>query len=350
MGTLTSAFDYSLPESLIAQSPSRERAHSRLLVIDKGSGRIVHGKKFRDLPCFLRGGDVLVINDTKVIRARLAGKKASTGARVEFLLLRKLSGEKWETLIRPSRRVREGTEVLFGANASAEILENLGGGKWKAEFRCHGGFEALLDEIGSPPLPPYIRPAQGEDFAERYQTVYARNPGASAAPTAGMHFTGEMLEQIRLMGVAVAPVTVHTGAGTFMPVKEEFAENHSMSSEYYRLSPETARLINGRSGGSRVFAVGTTSVRALETAAAPGGTVAPGEGFTDIFILPGHRFQCVDALITNLHPPRSTTLMLTAAFAGTGLLLRAYAEAVSLGYRFLSLGDASLITPRLFED
>lgn len=346
MGTLTSGFDYSLPDELIAQEAPGDRSSSRLMVINKSEGKIQHRRSFTAVTDYLRSGDVLVLNNTRVIPARLLGKKEGSGGKVEFLLLKKISGNRWDVLAKPSRRLGEGTSVAFGDNLKARIISGEGEGRWRAEFFYSGDFLGILDEAGIAPLPPYIRRKHGKEAAkERYQTVYAKKPGAAAAPTAGLHFTVELLERIEAMGVSIAPLTIHTGLDTFRPVKEKLIEDHVMSSEYYEIGPETVRTINERPRGSRVFSVGTTSTRVLETVSDERGTVRQGKGWTDIYIYPGHRFRCVDALITNFHPPRSTTLLLTAAFAGRELLLKAYSEAVSRKYRFLSFGDATLITP-----
>lgn len=344
MGALISDFDYRLPEELIAQEALTRRDSSRLLVIDRSENRIVHGKHFYSLPEFLKKGDVLVLNDTRVIPCRLEGRKKETGGRTEFLLLRRFSKNAWEILARPSRRLCKGAVVEFGENLTGRLLSSMGEGRWTAEFEFRGDFFEILRETGSTPLPPYIRKSfDRNEISERYQTIYADKPGAAAAPTAGLHFTGELLGNIKKSGVALAFITVHAGAETFRPVKSETVEGHRMSAEYYEIGGEAAGIINGRPEGGRVFAVGTTSARVLETAASAGGGVRDGSGWTGIYIYPGYRFRCVQALITNFHQPRSTNILLVSAFAGRELLLRAYREAVAEKYRFLSFGDANLI-------
>ncbi len=346
MGALISGFDYDLPDELIAQEAPGDRASARLMVIKKSEGKILHRQSFAEFPEELRSGDVLVLNNTRVIPARLLGRKEGTGGKVEFLLLKKISEGRWDVLAKPSRRLREGTAVSFGDNLKAWILSGTGEGRWRVEFSYSGDFLSILEEAGSTPLPPYIRGKfEKEALRERYQTVYAEKPGASAAPTAGLHFTVELLERIKAMGVSIAPLTIHTGLDTFRPVKEELIEDHAMASEYYEIGADTVKTINNRPEGARVFSVGTTSTRVLETVSDERGAVRQGKGWTDIYIYPGHSFRCADALITNFHPPRSTTLLLTAAFAGRELLLEAYREAVSRKYRFLSFGDATLIVP-----
>ncbi len=344
MNTPAGDFDYNLPESLIAQEAPAERTLSRLMVIDRLSGKILHKPNFSSLAGFLREGDVLVLNDTKVIPGRIRGVKEDTGAKIEFLLVKQLSSETWDVLIKPSRRVGEGTVVLFADNLKAVVREDRGGGGWSVKFLYSGDFLSILERIGSPPIPPYIKNTfEKQALSERYQTVYACNPGAAAAPTAGLHFTRQLIDRIAGMGVSIVPLTIHTGAGTFLPVKEEFIENHRMGSEYFIISKSSSEAINSRPPGARVFAVGTTSTRVLETVSDDKGMVSSGEGWTDIFIRPGYRFKSVQALITNFHPPRSTTLLLTAAFAGKELLLKSYEEAVAQKYRFFSFGDATLI-------
>lgn len=344
MAALISDFHYELPEALIAQEALPRRDSSRLLVINRERNEITHGKKFYSLPEFLEEGDVLVLNNTRVIPARLSGEKSKTGGKTEFLLLKNISGNVWEVLARPSRRLRAGAEVCFGEGLKAVLISSLGEGRWTAGFESRGGFQEALREKGSVPLPPYIKTNPlGEEAVERYQTVYSSVPGAAAAPTAGLHFTGELLGKIMKKGVKTAFVTVHTGLDTFRPVKSETVEGHSMGAEYFEIGREAAEIINSRPGGSRVFAVGTTSVRVLETAASENGKVSASSGWTDIYIYPGYSFKCAGALITNFHQPRSTNIILAAAFAGRELLMRAYREAVSRKYRFLSFGDANLI-------
>ncbi len=342
--TLISDFDYRLPDDLIAQEALTERSEAKLLVIERSAGRVEHGNRFKSLPGFLKKGDVLLLNNTRVIPARITGVKKETGGKIELLLLKQNSEKEWEVLAKPSRRVRAGSLINFGDEITAEPAEELGEGRWTVKFSYEGDFLAILEKIGAPPLPPYIRTTfEKEKLSKRYQTVYARIPGAAAAPTAGLHFTEELLKKIEEMGVSIAPLTIHAGLGTFRPVKGEFIEDHRMDSEYYEIGEDTAAIVNNRPPGGRIFAVGTTSVRVIETVADEGGVVHPGRGWTDIFMYPGYRFKAVDALITNFHPPRSTTLLLAAAFAGKDLLLKAYAEAVSRKYRFLTFGDATLI-------
>lgn len=338
-------FDYHLPEELIAQQPVEPRDSSRLLVLHRATGRREH-RIFRDLPEYLRPGDALVLNDTKVMPARLVGERAGTGGRAEVLLLRPVPGAAgyvWETLVRPGKKLRPGTRVLFGGGKLEAVVRDVtpAGGR-VVEFFCAGDFQQVLEELGRMPLPPYIK----EELADpdRYQTVYARHWGSAAAPTAGLHFTPELLDRIAAMGVHIAYLTLHVGLGTFRPVQVEEVEEHHMHSEYYRVDPEVAATLNAaRRAGGRIIPVGTTVVRTLETVTTPEGEVQPGEGWTDIFIYPGYRFKAADALITNFHLPKSTLIMLVAAFAGRELVLETYAEAVRLRYRFFSFGDAMLI-------
>lgn len=337
----TSDFDYYLPEELIAQEPAPRRDESRLMVLKKDGGRPEH-RVFRDIVRYLEPGDVLVINNTRVLPARLWGKKAGTGTRVEVLLLTRLEDDVWETLVRPGRRLPPGTEIVFGAELRGRV-ESVGeDGCRHIRFRYRGDFEQLLDKLGSMPLPPYIKKQPADP--QRYQTVYASDPGSAAAPTAGLHFTPELLAEIRDRGVTVAPVLLHVGLGTFRPVKVEDITSHRMHAEYYRITPETARLINeARAAGRRVVAVGTTTTRCLETAGREGDGVRPGSGWTDIFIYPGYTFRVIDGLVTNFHLPRSTLVMMVSALVGRERLLDAYAEAVRQRYRFFSFGDAMLI-------
>ncbi|GFN23194.1 tRNA preQ1(34) S-adenosylmethionine ribosyltransferase-isomerase QueA [Thermanaeromonas sp. C210] len=335
-------FDYYLPPELIAQEPVEPRDSSRLLVLHRRDGRLEH-RRFYDLPQYLEKGDILVLNDTRVIPARLFGRKAGTGGRVEVLLLSPLGGDRWETLVRPGRRVPPGTRLIFGqGELEARVLSTTDEGGRVLEFAYRGSWEDILARLGRVPLPPYIRRELPDP--ERYQTVYARHPGSAAAPTAGLHFTPRLLEKIREKGVEVASILLHVGLGTFRPVKEETVEKHRMHAEYYIVLPETAEAINkARARGGRVVAVGTTVVRTLETVATPEGRISPGEGYTDLFIYPGYSFKAVDCLITNFHLPRSTLLMLVSAFAGREKILQAYRVAVEEGYRFFSFGDAMLI-------
>ena len=337
----TSEFYYDLPQELIAQTPADPRDSSRLLVYNRAEGSVQH-KIFRDIIDFLNPGDALVINDTRVIPARLYGKKQGTGRQVEFLLLNQLSGDTWEVILRPGRKLRPGDRVSFAEELEAEILEKQEDGVTKVRFCFQGSFEALLDEYGNMPLPPYI--TKRLEDRERYQTVYAKERGSAAAPTAGLHFTPELMENIKKKGVDIIPVLLHVGLGTFRPVKAERLEDHKMHSEYYSISEESAHRINAvKERGGRVIAVGTTSVRTLESAADQEGRVKEQSGNTDIFIYPGYRFRCVDALITNFHLPESTLLMLISAFMGKDQALEVYGLAVQEKYRFFSFGDAMFI-------
>lgn len=344
----TSDFTFDLPQELIAQDPLDDRSSSRLLVLHKETGEIRH-KVFRDIRRYLRPGDCLVINDTKVIPARLIGTKKDTGARIEFLLLKRRDKDVWETLVKPGRKCREGAEVVFGnGDLEARVTEVLPDGNRLVAFSYEGIFEEVLDRLGQMPLPPYITHELKDK--DRYQTVYARYEGSAAAPTAGLHFTEELLGQIEAMGVRIARVTLHVGLGTFRPVKVEDVAEHHMHSEFYMVSEEAARLINGtKQAGGRIISVGTTSTRTLESVALPDGTVVPGSGNTEIFIYPGYTFKVIDGLITNFHLPESTLLMLVSALAGKDHILAAYREAVKMGYRFFSFGDAMFITDDLEE-
>lgn len=337
---LLSDFDYHLPEELIAQQPAERRDHSRLMVLGRSGGSIAH-RRFYDLPQYLAPGDTLVFNDTRVIPARLLGVKSDTGARVEVFLLNRLSHDTWETLVKPGKKARPGVRLKFSDDLSCEILAGTDFGGRVVRFAFAGAFEPLLDRLGETPLPPYIH-AKLTD-RERYQTVYARERGSAAAPTAGLHFTPELLRELAGKGINQAFVTLHVGLGTFRPVTADDISGHVMHREYYSVPPETADLVNRtREAGGRVVAVGTTSVRTLETAAA-GGRVEPGSGWTDIFIYPGYTFKAVDALVTNFHLPKSTLLMLVSALAGRENVLAAYREAVAERYRFFSFGDAMFI-------
>lgn len=339
----TSDFNYDLPEELIAQTPVEPRDHSRLLVYHRASGSIEH-KHFYDIIDYLRPGDALVINETRVIPARLLGVKEGTGVPVEVLLLRRRSATDWEALVRPGRRLKPGTFCSFGDGLlRCEVLENVEsiGGRI-VRFHYEGVFEELLDRLGEMPLPPYIHEKLRD--AARYQTVYAKQDGSAAAPTAGLHFTPELLSRIREKGIRVVPVLLHVGLGTFRPVKVEDAETHVMHSEFCQVSPEAADLLNEtRRAGGRIVCVGTTSVRTLETMATEDGIVHPGARDTSIFIYPGVRIKAVDALITNFHLPQSTLLMLVSALMGREEALRVYREAVQEKYRFFSFGDAMFI-------
>ena len=336
-----SDFFFDLPEELIAQTPIPERDHSRLLVLDKATGEITH-RHFFDLPDYLRAGDCLVLNDSRVLPARLIGCRKSGGS-VELVLLRDLGEGRWECLSRPGRKTKPGTEFLFGeGELTATVLEIGEGGNRIVQFHYEGIFLEVLERLGKMPLPPYIKEELQD--AERYQTVYSRELGSAAAPTAGLHFTNELLAQIRAKGVQICAVTLHVGLGTFRPVKEDEIEDHEMHSEFCVVPDETARIVNEtkRSGG-RVIAVGTTSCRTLESFSDERGALHAGSGWTNIFIYPGYRFRCIDALVTNFHLPESTLIMLVSALAGREQILHAYQCAVEERYRFFSFGDAMFI-------
>ena len=336
-----SEFNYELPEELIAQTPIEKRDESRLMVLDKNTGKIEH-KIFKDIIEYLEPGDCLVRNNTKVIPARLYGKK-ETGANAEFILLKNIEGDIWEAMVRPGNKLHVGTKVVFGNGLlRAEILEVLQDGTRKVKFTYNGIFNEILDKIGLMPLPPYIHEELKEN--DRYQTVYAKYNGSAAAPTAGLHFTPELLKKIEEKGIKIANVTLHVGIGTFRPVKEEKVENHEMHSEHYYIKKEDAEIINEtKKNGGRIIAVGTTSCRVLETVADENGMVCETEGDTKIFIYPGYKFKCLDALITNFHLPQSTLLMLVSSLAGKEYIMKAYEEAVKEKYRFFSFGDAMFI-------
>ncbi|MCG0277512.1 MAG: tRNA preQ1(34) S-adenosylmethionine ribosyltransferase-isomerase QueA [Thermanaeromonas sp.] len=335
-------FDYQLPPELIAQRPVEPRDTSRLLVLHRESGKLEH-RRFYELPLYLRPGDVLVLNDTKVIPARLLGKKAKTGGQVEVFLLKPLGGDCWEVLVRPGRRIPPGTEIFFGeGELRARVLDRTPQGGRVVEFQYQGEWEEVLGRLGEVPLPPYIKEKLSDP--ERYQTVYASKPGSVAAPTAGLHFTPRLLKQLEEKGVRIVYILLHVGLGTFRPVREDVVEKHQMHAEYFRVDEDAARTINeARKKGGRVIAVGTTVVRTLETVATPEGEIKPREGFTELFIYPGYRFKAVEGLITNFHLPRSTLLMLVCAFAGREKILEAYQVAIKERYRFYSFGDAMLI-------
>lgn len=339
----TKDFYYELPQELIAQTPLKDRTASRLLVLDRKSGEIEH-RRFRDITEYLRPGDCLVMNNTRVIPARLYGVKEDTGGKIEFLLLKRIDLDTWEIILKPGKRGRKGARFVFGDGAlRAEITDVKPDGNRIVRFEYEGVWEELLDKLGEMPLPPYIKEKLTDK--ERYQTVYSKIEGSAAAPTAGLHFTEELLEKIKDMGVNTAYLTLHVGLGTFRPVSVENVEEHVMHSEYYEINEETAKLINRtRENGGRIVAVGTTSVRTLETAADGDGRLKAESGNTDIFIYPGYKFKAVDALITNFHLPESTLLMLISAFAGKDKVFKAYEEAVKEKYRFFSFGDAMFIS------
>ncbi len=338
----TSDFYYDLPQELIAQDPLEDRSSSRLLVLDRETGEMEH-RVFRDITEYLRPGDCLVVNNTKVIPARLLGVKEDTGAGIEILLLKRKADNVWETLVKPGKKARPGARIVFGDGIlKGEVLEVVDEGNRLIRFEYEGIFEEILDRLGQMPLPPYIT-HQLKD-KNRYQTVYAEHDGSAAAPTAGLHFTPELLEEIQAKGVRLAHVTLHVGLGTFRPVKVEDVSQHHMHSEYYVVEEEQARLINDtRAAGGRVICVGTTSCRTLESAADEDGILRAGSGWTEIFIYPGYRFKIMDALITNFHLPESTLLMLVSAFADKEKIMKAYEEAVRQRYRFFSFGDAMFI-------
>ena len=335
-------FSFELPQELIAQDPLKDRSSSRLLVLDKETGEVSH-HVFRDIIDYLNPGDCLVINDTKVIPARLIGSKVGTDAKIEILLLKRKSDQVWETLVKPGKKAKPGAKISFGEGLLVgEVIDVVEEGNRLVKFSYEGIFEEILDQLGQMPLPPYIT-HQLED-KNRYQTVYAKNSGSAAAPTAGLHSTPELLEQIKEKGVDVASVTLHVGLGTFRPVKAENILDHHMHSEFYRIEEEEAAKINrAKEKGGRIICVGTTSCRTVESAADENGRVKAGSGWTDIFIYPGYRFKILDCLITNFHLPESTLLMLVSALAGREHILAAYEEAVKEKYRFFSFGDAMFI-------
>ena len=337
-----SEFDFDLPQELIAQDPLEDRSSSRLLVLDKVTGEIRH-RNFRDLLSYLRKGDCLVINDTKVIPARLYGVKEETEARIEVLLLKRKEHDVWETLVKPGKKARPGTVISFGGGLlKGTVTDIVEEGNRLIRFSYEGIFEEILDRLGQMPLPPYITHELKDK--NRYQTVYAKHDGSAAAPTAGLHFTKELLEEVRAMGVTIARVTLHVGLGTFRPVKVENILDHHMHSELYMVEEEEAEKINDtRRKGGRIICVGTTSCRTVESAAGEDGMVRAGSGWTDIFIYPGYRFKVLDCLVTNFHLPESTLVMLVSALAGREHVLNAYEEAVKERYRFFSFGDAMFI-------
>lgn len=335
-------FDFYLPEEQIAQDPLENRSDSRLMVLNRESGEIEH-KIFKDITGYLKKGDCLVINNTKVLPARLIGVKEETGAKIELLLLKRRENDIWETLVKPGRKARRGAKISFGDGLlKGEIIDEVEEGNRLVQFSYEGIFEEILDQLGQMPLPPYIT-HQLKD-KNRYQTVYAKEEGSAAAPTAGLHFTKELLQQIEDMGVTIAHVTLHVGLGTFRPVKVENVLDHHMHSEFYHIEEEEAKKINDtKKNGGRVIAVGTTSTRTLESATDDNGMLQAKSGNTDIFIYPGYKFKMIDGLITNFHLPQSTLLMLVSAFSTRENILHAYEVAVKEGYRFFSFGDAMLL-------
>lgn len=338
----TSDFYFDLPEELIAQDPLEDRSASRLLVLNKETGETEH-KIFRDIVNLINPGDCLVLNNTRVIPARLLGVKEDTGAHVEVFLLKKLTKDTWETLVKPGKKLKPGARVIFGDGLlKATILDTMEEGARKVLFEYDGIFEEVLDKLGEMPLPPYITHKLKD--RDRYQTVYARYDGSAAAPTAGLHFTNELLAELEAKGVRIAYVTLHVGLGTFRPVKVDDVTNHHMHSEHYVVTEEAADIINStKANGGRVICVGTTSCRTIESASDDTGKVIPGESDTQIFIYPGYSFKVLDALITNFHLPESTLVMLVSALAGKDNIMKAYREAIDLKYRFFSFGDAMFI-------
>ncbi len=337
----TSAFFYNLPEELIAQTPVEPRNSSRLMVLDKENGNVSHSV-FSSLLDYLNRGDTLILNNTRVLPARIFGTKKDTGASVEFVLLKNLGNNTWEALAGPGRRAKPGTEFSFSEKLSCKVLDTTPEGNRIIEFSCDGEFYSVLDEVGQMPLPHYI--TEKLENKERYQTVYSKELGSAAAPTAGLHFTKDMLKELEEKGINIGYVTLHVGLGTFRPVKAKEITDHKMHSEHYMISAETAQLINDtKKNGGRVICVGTTSCRTLESAASHFGEIRECSGDTEIFIYPGYKFKCMDALITNFHLPESTLIMLVSAFAGYENTMNAYNTAVEEKYRFFSFGDAMFI-------
>lgn len=346
---LKSDFYFDLPEELIAQDPLADRSGSRMLMLDKTDGRIEH-HIFKEIVDYLRPGDCLVLNNTKVLPARLSGRRENTGGAIEVLLLKRKGDDVWETLVKPGRKAKPGTRILFGDGClQAEVLDVVEEGNRLIRFSYEGIFEEVLDRLGEMPLPPYITHKLQDK--NRYQTVYARYEGSAAAPTAGLHFTKELLQKIADKGVDIAYVTLHVGLGTFRPVKADNILEHHMHAEYYQVTEEAAEKINrAKTSGGRVICVGTTSCRTVESAAGDDGTLKAGCGNTEIFIYPGYRFKVLDCLITNFHLPESTLVMLVSALAGREQVLHAYEEAIRLKYRFFSFGDAMFLTDSFTKD
>ncbi len=346
---LKSDFYFDLPEELIAQDPLADRSGSRMLMLDKTDGRIEH-HIFKEIVDYLRPGDCLVLNNTKVLPARLSGRRENTGGAIEVLLLKRKGDDVWETLVKPGRKAKPGTRILFGDGClQAEVLDVVEDGNRLIRFSYEGIFEEVLDRLGEMPLPPYITHKLQDK--NRYQTVYARYEGSAAAPTAGLHFTKELLQKIADKGVDIAYVTLHVGLGTFRPVKADNILEHHMHAEYYQVTEEAAEKINrAKASGGRVICVGTTSCRTVESAAGDDGTLKAGCGNTEIFIYPGYRFKVLDCLITNFHLPESTLVMLVSALAGREHVLHAYEEAIRLKYRFFSFGDAMFLTDSFTKD
>ena len=342
-------FDYDLPEELIAQDPLEDRSSSRLMVLDKKTGEVSH-HVFKEIVKYLRPGDCLVLNNTKVIPARLFGVKEGTMAKIEILLLKRRQNDVWETLVKPGKKAKPGTKIIFGDGLlTGEVIDVVDDGNRLIQFSYEGIFEEILDKLGQMPLPPYIT-HQLKD-KNRYQTVYAKYDGSAAAPTAGLHFTKELLQQVKDKGVDIAEVTLHVGLGTFRPVKVDNVLDHHMHSEFYMVSQEAAdKINNAKKNGGRIISVGTTSTRTLEAASDENGMLKECSGWTDIFIYPGYRFKVIDCLITNFHLPQSTLVMLVSALAGREHVLNAYKEAVEERYRFFSFGDAMFITNDMHMD
>lgn len=341
-------FDYYLPEELIAQDPLEDRSSSRLMVLDKKTGEIQH-KIFKDILDYLKPGDCLVLNNTKVIPARLFGVKEGTQAKIEILLLKRKENDIWETLVKPGKKAKPGTKIIFGDGLLVgEVIDVVEDGNRLIQFSYEGIFEEILDQLGQMPLPPYITHTLKDK--NRYQTVYAKYDGSAAAPTAGLHFTKELLEKVKAKGIDIAEVTLHVGLGTFRPVKVENVLDHHMHSEFYMVSAEAAEKINAtKDRGGRIISVGTTSTRTLESAADENGRIKECSGWTEIFIYPGYKFKLIDCLITNFHLPQSTLVMLVSALVGREHVLAAYEEAVKEKYRFFSFGDAMFITDDLMK-
>ena len=337
-------FYFDLPDRLIAQTPLKDRTSSKLMVINKDTGEIKHEPTFKSILNYLKEGDCLVLNDTKVIPARLFGKRKHTGANIEILLLERKDNNKWETLVNPGRKAKIGDTIVFGDGILEGTIEDiLEDGNRIINFKYDGIFEEVLDKLGQMPLPPYIK--ERLEDKDRYQTVYAKNDGSAAAPTAGLHFTNELLEEIKNRGIKIAKLTLHVGLGTFRPVKVDNILEHKMHSEYYSLDEENAKIINdAKKNGGRIITVGTTSTRTLESIADENGIVKADSGYTDIFIYPSYKFKIVDSLITNFHLPESSLIMLVSAFSTRDNIIKAYNEAVLNEYRFFSFGDAMFLT------
>ncbi|QXM05928.1 tRNA preQ1(34) S-adenosylmethionine ribosyltransferase-isomerase QueA [Crassaminicella indica] len=337
-----SDFYFDLPKELIAQTPLKDRDESKLMILSKKTGKIEH-KKFKDIIEYLNPGDCLVLNNTRVLPARLFGARENTGGKVEFLLLKRINQNQWETLVKPGKKAKIGDTIVFGDGLlKAKVIGMGQEGSRIIEFEYDGIFEEILDELGTMPLPPYIKESLNDK--ERYQTVYSKHEGSAAAPTAGLHFTKKLLKKIQEKGIKIAYVTLHVGLGTFRPVKSEDILSHKMHSEFYMVSKEAAELINRtKESGGRVISVGTTSTRVLESTADEKGFIHEGQGWTDIFIYPGYRFKVIDGLITNFHLPESTLIMLVSAFSSRAFTLNAYEEAIKNKYRFFSFGDAMFI-------